>query len=464
MPVISRQARIAFGIPGATTMQTERAAPTEPKTRPASRARHAVAPAAARLSQFDRLADGAWLEPRLIAFVTGFLLIAWMVVFILLFATARGTLDAFGRPLGTDFAAFYSAGRMALEGQAPLTYDWPAHLAAERMLHGVDVLSPWSYPPIFLMVTAALATLPYVASLLVWSGATLAFAAAMLWRIMPGIRVMLIGLACPAVLVCLGHGQTGFLTAGLLVAGALALPRHEIVAGVAFGLLAYKPQFAILIPVALLAGGHWRAIGAAALTVAALVGISLALWGVPVWEAFFNSLHASRTIVLEQGSTGFEKFQSAFAWWRLWGARLPLAYAAQAIVTVASVGATFLVWRSDADARLKAAVLLLAALLSSPYVLDYDFVVLGMAVACLVAHALQHGFARWEKTLLALAWLCPLFARTVAGTTLLPVGFFILLAVFALAVQRALAGAAARAETPARAESLAPGHSLTATP
>lgn len=416
-------------------MDIKPAAAAEPTMQPG---RRALRPAPARpASTIERLAEGTWLDQRLITFVSGFLLIGYALAFAMLFVTARGTVDVFGRPLGTDFASFYSAGRMALEGNAAQAYDWTAHLTAERMLHGVDVLSPWSYPPIFLMVTAALASLPYVASLLVWQSATLAFAAIMLWPIVPGLRTLALGLSCPAVLVCLGHGQTGFLTAGLLTTGALALPRREILAGVAFGLLAYKPQFGILIPVVLVTGCYWRAIMAATLTVLGLVALSYAVWGMPVWEAFFGSLHDTRTIVLEQGSTGFEKFQSVFAWLRLWDAPVPLAYGAQAIVTIASTGATVWVWRSDADARLKAAILLLAALLSSPYVLDYDFVVLGMAIAFLVAHAMEQGFLRWEKSLLALAWLCPLFARTIAGATLVPVGFLILLAVFWLTVMRA---------------------------
>ena len=75
-------------------------------------------------------------------------------------------------------------------------------------------------------------------------------------------------------LVCLGHGQTGFLTGALLAGGVLALPRHEILAGVFFGLLAYKPQFGLLIPFVLLAGGYWRAIAAATATVLASVAVT----------------------------------------------------------------------------------------------------------------------------------------------------------------------------------------------
>src|SRR5581483_11943227 len=223
--------------------------------------------------------------------------------------------------------------------------------------------------PVFLLVAAALALLPYVPALLLWQGATLAAALAVFRAILPQPRALLFALGFPGILVCLGNGQTGLLTGALLAGGALALPRREVLAGVLFGLLAYKPQFGLLIPIVLAAGGYWRAIGAAAATVLATLAATLALWGWPVWQAFLASIPLTEKIVFEAGSTGFEKFQSIFAWVRLWGGPLPLAYALQGIVTIAVAGACIWIWRGPAAHRLKCAALLTGALLSSPYVL-----------------------------------------------------------------------------------------------
>ena len=54
--------------------------------------------------------------------------------------------------------------------------------------------------------------------------------------------------------VNVGHGQNGFLTAALLGGALHWLDRRPWLAGVLIGCLAYKPQFGVLIPVALLAG------------------------------------------------------------------------------------------------------------------------------------------------------------------------------------------------------------------
>ena len=236
----------------------------------------------------------------------------------------------------------------------------------QKQTHGIDDFFPWSYPPSFLLVAAAVAALPYVPALIVWQGASMLAALAAFRAILPQPHALLFAFGFPGVLVCVGHGQTGFLTAALLAGGVLALPRHEIWAGVLFGLLAYKPQFGLLIPFVLLAGGHWRAIASATATVLATVAVTTAMWGWPVWQAFFDSIPLTQKVVFETGNTGFEKFQSIFAWVGLWGGPLQLSYGLQGIVTLFALASIVWIWRSPVSHRLKGAALLtgVAALLA----------------------------------------------------------------------------------------------------
>jgi hypothetical protein len=325
---------------------------------------------------------------------------------------------------------------MALDGHAAAAYDWKMHWAVQKQTHGIDLFYPWSYPPVFLLVTAALAVLPYLPAFLLWQSASLLAALAVFRAILPQRAALLYALGFPAVLICFGHGQTGFLTGALLGGGVLALQRNEVVAGVLFGLLIYKPQFGILLPFVLAAGGYWRAFVAAAATVVVTIGTSIAIWGWPVWQAFFRSVPLTEKIVFEAGDTGFEKFQSIFAFVRSLGAPLSLAYGAQAVVTLGALAACVWIWRSEAAHRLKGAALLTGALLSSPYMLDYDLIAFGLAIALVVAHGLKRGFHPWEKTVLALAWFSPAIDRAIAGATFIPLGFLMLAAVFLLIVRR----------------------------
>lgn len=377
-----------------------------------------------------RYAEGAWLTPSLVRYTSALSLCISFSALAFLAVTANGTVDIAGRPLGTDFSSFWSAGRLAIGGAAPQAYNWEILREAQWQAHGSQLFYPWSYPPLFLIVAALLAFLPYTAALILWQMATLLAAIVVFRVILPGRLALLAGLGYPIVFICLGHGQTGFLTAALFVSAICALPHKEVVAGVLFGLLAYKPHFGLLIPLVLAAGGYWRAFFSAGLTVLLAIGFSLALWGWPIWQAFLASVEATQTIVLESGGGGLEKFQSVFAWIRLWGGGVSMAYGGQLLVAVPTVIFCAWTWRQDVDTRLKGAALLTGTLLSVPYVLDYDLVVLGMSLALLVAHNLEYGFQPWEKTTLALAWLLPGCARPFAQIAPLPVGLLSILAVF----------------------------------
>ena len=109
------------------------------------------------------------------------LLVAYVAAIVALLATADGIVDAAGRPLGTDFANVYAAGKLALAGEPGLAYDWPAHHAMQKAISGREDIPyyGWHYPPAFLLVTAALAALPYLGALFVYQAATLA---SRIWR------------------------------------------------------------------------------------------------------------------------------------------------------------------------------------------------------------------------------------------------------------------------------------------
>jgi alpha-1,2-mannosyltransferase len=123
----------------------------------------------------------------------------------------------------------------------------------------------------------------------------------------------------------------------------------------------------------------------------------------------------------------------------MWGGAVPLAYAAQGAATIAVAASLVWLWRSAAAFALKAAALCLAAILATPYSLDYDMMVLAPAIAFLAADGIARGFLRYEKSALAALWLVPLVARAFAQATLVPIGVIAMLALFALCLRRAAA-------------------------
>jgi hypothetical protein len=362
-------------------------------------------------------------------------------------AMADGLIDRNGKPLGTDFSNVYAAGSLTWQGRPPEAYEPALQHAEEKAVFGGREVPfyGWHYPPFFFAVAVVVAAFPYAWGLAIWLAASFAAYLATIRAILPGRQTLLVAAAFPAVFVNIGHGQNGFLTAALLGGALHLLDRRPWLAGVLIGLLAYKPQFGVLIPVALLAGGRWSSIGAAAVTVAALVALSFVTLGGGVWHAFADSMTFTQTVVLEQGGTGWEKIQSIFSAVRMWGAGVHTAYAVQTALALMLAASLAWLWRSDVAFELKASALASGSLLATPYVLDYDLVVLAVAIAFFVRHGLRRGFRTFEISVLAAAWIVPLLSRGIAGVTGIPLGLLVLLTFYLVTLRHAVldrAGAA----------------------
>jgi Glycosyltransferase family 87 len=386
------------------------------------------------------LRSGEWLTA---ARVRGYSLILLGISVVAMagwIAVSDGLIDRNGKPIGTDFSNVYAAGALTWQGRPAEAYE-PAlqHAAEKATFGGRDVpFYGWHYPPFFFAVAVLVAAVPYALGLSIWLVAGLAAYLAVIRAILPRPETLLIAAAFPAVFVNIGHGQNGFLTAALLGGALHLINRRPWLAGVLIGCLAYKPQYGVLIPIALVAGRRWSTIGAAAASVAALVAISFVTLGAGVWHAFADSMTFTQTVVLEQGGTGWEKIQSIFSAARMWGAGVHLAYAVQTTLTLLLAASLAWLWQSDAAFELKASALATASLLATPYVLDYDLVVLAVALAFFVHYGLDRGFRSYEISLLAAAWIVPLLSRGIAGVTGIPLGLLVLLALYGVTLRRAM--------------------------
>ena len=360
--------------------------------------------------------DAAWLTQRRIRDYAS-ILIAASAVMIAWLLMGQGIDDPLGRPVGTDFVSFWTVSWALLHDRVHAIYAPEALAALERGIEaGKDAFYAWLYPPIALLIVAPLALLPYLWSLLLWlvAGTTLYLAA--LWRILPRPLTLWAGLAFPALLVTVEHGQNALLVTGLMSWGLLLLARRPIVAGMIFGVLTFKPQLGLLIPLALIAGRHGRALIAATATCLALVGLTILIFGAAIWSDYLAVMPMARD-VLDLGLVPTYKMQSVYAAMRLFGASASVAYGVQALATLGSTLLVLWVWRQPLDRDLKNATLVAAALLATPFVLDYDLMLLAPAIAWLTAAGLRNGALPWERAALALACLDPLIARVAGENT-----------------------------------------------
>ena len=382
----------------------------------------------ARLKMWCRVFGGVWLCAGLGFIVWGL----WL-----------GGIDPNGKPLGTDFASFYAASTLALAGHPEQAYDIASHYAAQTAIFARDIgYSAFFYPPVFLLYCLPFAMLPYLWSLLAWQGATLL----LYWRVarrFAGEQPLgaLPIFAFPAVIVTLGHGQNAFLSTGLFGLATLCQRSRPLLAGVCFGALVYKPQLGIVIPFALVAAGRWRTLFSAAATVAALALASAAVFGLDTWRAFLAGMPLAQS-ALEQDLVGFYKMQSSFAAVRVLGGGAALASAIQGLATLAAIAVVIAVRRRKSDPQMP--IEATAALLASPFLLDYDLTLLALPLCFLFREGLRSGFRPHEKLACVAAFALPAFSRELAYQLHLPLAPLVVAAVLALLARRALEAPAAR--------------------
>jgi arabinofuranan 3-O-arabinosyltransferase len=316
----------------------------------------------------DRLRRIAWAWVAAATLAAGFRI--WS-------ETRIGLTNGHGIPLGEDFINFWSGAVLAAGGHAHTVYDFNIfHAFQQALVAGPIQLYHYSYPPVMLMISRALAFLPYIPALLLWSLTGLAAFAFALRLVWPSPAALLYGLAIPATFINLMDGQNGLGTAAILGAGLCWLPRRPIVSGILFGLLlACKPQLALLLPLALLAERNWRALGAMVASSALLVTVTLPLYGWTLWTDYRERVTILRHAILENDAGTWRLMPSAFIMARSLSLSIVTAYAVQAVVTLTVSALVVWIWRRRDQARpIKNAILILCLLLASPYVQNYDLI------------------------------------------------------------------------------------------
>ncbi len=329
---------------------------------------------------------------------------------------------------------------LANSGTPFLAYDQAAHYAAEEHASQPGIIyNFFYYPPTFLLLCAVLARLPYLPAFIVFEIVTLGLYVLVLRRIVDerGPEILLPILAFPPVLWTIGLGQNGFLTAGLFAAATLLVDRRPFSAGLLFGALCFKPHFGLLVPVALAAGGRWRALLGAFVSAFGFCLVSVAVFGWQTWHDFLVAAIASGQ-VYATGRIPFGGFVTPFGGAMLLGASPGIAARLQAVFSFAAAVFVALAWRRNLPLPIRAASLVSATLVAVPLALFYDLVLAGVAGAWLLRGDGEFRLTEWQKWLLAGLFVLCLNPRGIATDWHLPVGPFIALVLAALTASVAL--------------------------
>ncbi len=334
---------------------------------------------------------------------------------------------------GRDFACFWSVSTLALHGEAAAAYDMARLHAVEVALVGAEIKTPaWVYPPPALLLVTPIALLPYAVALALWLLAPLIGLALLLRRLAPHPLTPWLLPLFTGVSLCLGIGQNAVLLTLLLGAGLLLLlERRALLAGCCLGLLACKPQLALLVGPALLVAGHYRALAAMAATVVTLAATSTLAFGMSIWPAFFQA-SSWMSAALASGELKYTLMATIFAAARMAGLSVTVAGVLQGAVTVTMLACVVQAWRRPLPFWLRSAILAAAMPLATPYACGYDLALLAIPLAWLAGEHQRTGgrASLFEFSVLVFAWLAPAAGWILAeatGVLLTPIAPLLLL-------------------------------------
>ena len=311
-----------------------------------------------------------------------------------LFVWVSLVLTVAGRPGYSDFLQFYTQGTIALQRNTGLLYDFAAQTAfAHDLLPGSqDVPCIPVHPPQVSVLFSMFAKMTYSHAVQLWwliTCAGYAFCCYGLWVACPNLRrcpaaVALAAASFPGLLYLIKFGQT---TVIALVAFTWAFyclrGNRQFAAGLAIGLLAYKPQLGLVAAGIFLLTRAWRVVAGALVT--GLGQYALACWWYKKLIVLDFLAVLGKLPSLDIGAYEPKEWamHSLRPFWRMLLPSSTLAFSLYVGTAVAVFLCCLRIWKSARPLPLRFAAFLLATVLVDPHLYIYDLVVMAPALMLL---------------------------------------------------------------------------------
>jgi hypothetical protein len=336
----------------------------------------------------------------------------------------RAPLTRGGGAIPGDYVAFYTAGRMLLNGEGNLLFDPLRVRQAQGETMGFlvpDLYDAFRNPPFVAIPFAPLALLDLLPSFAVWTLANLACLGIAIWlalETLPALRahwraISIIAFSFEPVYRGLAGGQNEGVSLLLYVLIYRTMRAgHEPRAGAWAALGLFKPQLFLLFPLVFLAARRWRALGTYVVVAALLAILSVAVVGLDgVWSW-------PREILNYEGGNALKNAyrmhsSKTFFDQLLAGAQPALSLVLYLVTSTALLGLLVRVWAKPRSSlnpdhlALRWALTSVVAVLVDPHLVDYDLVVLiltGLLLGATVASARWWIFGAYVALLATLAF------------------------------------------------------------
>jgi alpha-1,2-mannosyltransferase len=339
-----------------------------------------------------------------------------------------GLRDRVGQLKGADFLHFYVLGNIARMHDGSMLYDAPRQAVLAQQLIGQDPGESYLpvYGPQYSLLFIPFAGLSYVAAAAAWMLASALVYGICCWLVLRVCRqlqddrvtVFILAAAFPGFFYLVASGQNSALALiGFTAAFFCFRAKRPLLAGMALGLLMYKPQFGLMAAVVFALTLNWRVITGALLTGGGQLALGAWYYGKGAVENYFQSITQvnQNALALEPH---VDRMHSLQAFWHL---LLPWPRVGSVLYAVTALGVcvvTVWCWKSRPSLHLRYAIFLLGTVLIDPHLTDYDLVVLMPALLLIGDFILQSAESPERdaaRVLIYAAYCLPLFGPLLKG-------------------------------------------------
>ena len=332
-----------------------------------------------------------------------------------------------------DFLQFPISARLIAQGRARELYDDHvlAHEIRTTVGRDTSIYLQYFYGPQVALLFVPFTSMPFLAASVLWSALSLALYACcvyVLWKRCANLKqhgklVAICAAAYPPLFHFLVRGQLSALVLLCFTAAFLAFSsRHDFLAGLALGLLAFKPQFLVAIPLILLLARAWLAFAGILVSSISQLGFTYLYFGRDVVRSYVVRLLHSGAY---PGSTELKfspmQMHSLHSFWEMLVPWQSAQWVFYALSGLAIIALATIIWKSSLPLCVRFAAFSFAAVLVNPHIYIYDLLALTPAFLLLADWSIANASDPYAPSLdisLYLAYLLPLFGPLAIWTHL----------------------------------------------
>ncbi len=363
--------------------------------------------------------------------IGGVLWLTWLINIL----GGKGILDLTGNNKGTDFMAYFTAGKIILSGFSHQLYNLELVNSIQQGLYVASApgFYPYLYPPQYAMFMVPFALLPYNIAYLVWIvlGLTSLWLSIKWLGIQKPLHMLLFSLTWFPVFATVSFGQNSFFSLAIFsLTYYLWTKEKDFLAGAAFGLLFFKPQFLLFMGFLWLLDFRksWKALVGLGLCLIVQIGFNVIVFP----QASISYLEYARTTIANFMFIKEFPIWNSFSVQAFWLAIFPGSHVLSQILFLicAVIGSIFFLlfykkYRHDRTILFAASIIWL--IWCVPYIFVYDWTLL-LIPAILIWTQLEEIRPAW-RVIIALLWVAGLLSSILT---------YLQLQVFPIAIQIAI--------------------------